>query len=462
MIGASIGGLLAARALSETCAEVVLLDRDRLPAGPAARGGVPVGYAARRGVPQGRQLHVLLARGRQVLEELFPGLGAELSRRGAPAVDLHGEVHWYNDGHRMRRAPSTLHAFGMSRPLLEDAVRERVAALAGVRIVTEVEVTGLTATDDHRRVTGVRTRLGDGAVGTLAADLVVDTGGRGSRSPLWLTELGYRPAAEERVDVGVTYVTRSYRREPGQLDGLLGALANAMPGQPRGGIVAPQEGDRFAVALSGMLGEQPPTDDRGMAAFAAALPAPQIAELLRTATPAGEPARMRFPASVRRRYERLRRFPAGYLVMGDALCSFNPVYGQGMTVAALEAHLLGTLLRRGDDRLARRFFRRAARVIDGPWSISVGTDLRFPGVTGRRTPAVRFVNAYVNRLHAAATADPALGAAFLRVLNLIDPPARLLAPGVALRVLRGARPAPTVAPAGTADGQRPSASSMAR
>ncbi|MEV0005002.1 FAD-dependent oxidoreductase [Micromonospora sp. NPDC050980] len=452
VVGASIGGLLAARALSETFAEVVLLDRDGLPAGPAAR----------RGVPQGRQLHVLLARGRQVLEDLFPGLGAELSRRGAPTVDLHGEVHWYNDGHRMRRAPSTLHAFGMSRPLLEDAVRERVAALPGVRIVTEVEVTGLTTTEDRRRVTGVRTRAGDGRVGALAADLVVEAGGRGSRSPHWLADLGYRPAPEERVDVGITYVTRAYRREPGQLDGLLGALANAMPGQPRGGIVAPQEGDRFAVALSGMLGEQPPTDDHGMAAFAATLPAPQIAELLRTATPAGEPARMRYPASVRRRYERLRRFPAGFLVIGDALCSFNPVYGQGMTVAALEAQLLRTLLRRGPDRLARRFFRRAARVIDGPWSISVGTDLRFAEVAGRRTPTVRLVNAYVHRLHAAATDDPVLGAAFLRVLNLIDPPTRLLAPRIGWRVLRGARPAPAVASAGDGGGQRPSASSMAR
>ena len=151
---------------------------------------------------------------------------------------------------------------------------------------------------------------------------------------------------------------------------------------------------------------------------------------------------MRFPVSTRRRYERLRRFPAGYLVFGDALCSFNPIYGQGMTVAALEALLLRRLLAVrpsgiGTEQLARRFFAGAAKVIDGPWSIAVGTDLRFPEVTGRRTPKVRFVNAYVHRLHRAATADPVLGAAFLRVLNLVDPPTRLLAPGIVLRVLRG-------------------------
>ncbi|MEU4380872.1 FAD-dependent oxidoreductase [Micromonospora echinofusca] len=431
VIGASMGGLLTARALTEAYERVTLVDRDLLPERADSR----------RGVPQGRQLHVLLTRGRQAFEELLPGISAELAARGVPTVDLHEQVHWYNNGHRMRRAPSPLFALGVSRPLLEQVVRERVAALPGVRIVSDCEVAGLTTTVDRRRVTGVRLHPRDGEPTTVAADLVVDAGGRGTRSPVWLAELGYRPAPEERVKVGVTYLTRTYRREPHHLEGLLGALTNAVPGQPRGGIVAVQEQGRFAVALSGMLGEEPPADDEGMTAFAETLAAPQIAELLRTAQPEGPPATMKFPASVRRRYERLRRFPAGYLVVADAVCSFNPVYGQGMTVAALEALLLRRLLRRSPDRLARRFFRGAARLIDGPWSIAVGTDLRFPEVPGRRSPRVRLVNAYVGRLHAAATRDPALGAAFLRVVNLVDPPTRLLSPPVLLRVLRGA-PAP--------------------
>lgn len=447
VIGASMGGLLTARVLTEAYDEVLVVDRDTI-ADQAA---------SRRGVPQGRQLHVLLTRGRQALEELLPGVGDELTALGVPTVDLHSQVHWYNDGYRMRRAPSPLAALGVSRPLLEQVVRARVAALPGMRIRTGCEATGLTSTADRRRITGVRLHPRDGEPETVDADLVVDAAGRGTRSPVWLAELGHRPAPEEQVRVGVTYLTRIYRREPQHLEGLLGALANATPGRPRGGIVAVQEHDRFAVALSGMLGEEPPADDAGMAEFADTLAAPQIAELLRNAEPVGPPATMRFPASVRRRYERLRRFPAGYLVVADALCSFNPVYGQGMTVAALEALLLRRLLsRQAPDRLARQFFRGAARIIDGPWSISVGTDLRFPEVPGRRSPRVRLVNAYVHRLHAAATRDPVLGAAFLRVLNLIDPPTRLLAPGVLLRVLRGPRPAAAQRP------QRPSASSIAR
>jgi 2-polyprenyl-6-methoxyphenol hydroxylase-like FAD-dependent oxidoreductase len=436
VIGASMGGLLAARALHETYGKVVIVDRDALPDSAAAR----------RGVPQGRQLHVLLARGREALEELFPGLTDELRRAGVPLVDLNREVNWHNDGYLMRRAPSSLLALGLSRPLLEHAVRGRIAALPGVEVRPRTEVVGLVTSSDRRRVTGVRT---SGA--TIDADLVVDAGGRACRTPVWLDELGYDRPAEERVRVGVTYVTRTYRRHPGLIGDLAGAITNAVPGSPRAGIVAAMEDDRFAVALSGMLGEEPPTDDAGMADFAGTMPLPEMAEIIRTAEPASDAVTMRFPTSVRRRYERLRRFPDGYLVVADGLCSFNPIYGQGITVAALEALLLRRLTTAGTHDLARRFFRGASRLIDAPWSIAVGTDLRFAEVEGRRGPKVRFVNAYVHRLHQAATADPVLGAAFLRVLNLVDPPTRLLAPGTALRVLRGMfRRAVPTAPAAAA------------
>ncbi|WP_212822644.1 FAD-dependent monooxygenase [Catellatospora sp. TT07R-123] len=429
VIGASMGGLLAARALTDTHARVLVVDRDDL----------PVAAADRRGVPQGRQLHVLLARGRHALEELFPGLTQELADLTVPLVDLHGRVHWYNDGYLMAKRPSALIAAGMSRPLLEHAVRARVAALPGVEFATTTEALGLLTGPDRRQVTGVRLRHRDGTERAVAADLVVDACGRASRSPLWLEELGYPVPAEERVRVDVTYVTRVYQHEPHHLDGMLGLLTNAVPGNPRAGIVAVQQDGRIAVAFSGVLGEQPPTEDEEMLAFAQSLAAPQVAEIVKSAQPLTDAVSMRYPASVRRRYERLRRFPDGYLVVADALCSFNPIYGQGMTVAALEALLLRRLLATGAPDLSRRFFRGSARLIDGPWAIAVGTDLRFPGVDGPRSAKVRFVNAYVHRLHAAATADPALGAAFLRVLNLVDPPTALLRPGTVLRVLRGWR-----------------------
>jgi hypothetical protein len=284
VLGASMGGLLAARALSDASAKVFIVDRDALPSEPVDR----------RGVPQGRQLHVLLARGREALDELFPGLSEELAARGVPLVDLHDQVHWYNDGQRMRRAPSTLVAVGASRPLLEHVVRTRVAALPGVEFLPAAEAVGLQATPDKRRVVGVRLVSGvDDRY--VEADLVVDAGGRASRTPVWLEQLGYPRPVEERVQVDTTYVTRIYRREAHHLEGLLGALTNAVPGAPRAGIVAAREDGEIAVALSGMLGEQPPTDDEGMVTFAESLAAPQVAEIVRSAVPVTDPVMMRFP-----------------------------------------------------------------------------------------------------------------------------------------------------------------------
>lgn len=199
-----------------------------------------------------------------------------------------------------------------------------------------------------------------------------------------------------------------------------------------------QEQDRWIVSFGGILGEAPPLDHEGYTAFAATLPSPLLHDVIRDAEPLSDPVRFRYPASTRRRYERLGRVPAGYLAFGDAIASFDPVYGQGMTVAALEALALRRCLGEGPDRLARRFFRAAGRLVDGPWAIAVGGDLRFPEVEGPRSRKVRFVNAYLERLHVAAAHDPEVGRAFLRVVNLLDPPERLLAPSVVARVLRGA------------------------
>jgi hypothetical protein len=143
------------------------------------------------------------------------------------------------------------------------------------------------------------------------------------------------------------------------------------------------------------------------------------------------------PANLRRHYERLARFPKGYLVFSDALCSFNPVYGQGMTVAAQEAALLRECLEAGDADLSRRFFAGASAVIDTPWDIAVGNDLRHPNVQGPRSSKVRFVNWYIGKLHMAARHDAKLAAAFLEVANLEAPPTRLLQPDIVMRVIRG-------------------------
>jgi 2-polyprenyl-6-methoxyphenol hydroxylase-like FAD-dependent oxidoreductase len=446
VLGASMAGLVAARVLADAYAQVVVVDRDELPETAMHR----------RGVPHGRHAHALLARGQQALEELFPGLTAELIAQGVPAGDLLANGRWYVSGHRLRQEHIGLISLSVSRPLLEGSVRARVRALPNVAFLESCDILGLTATPDGRRVTGARVHRADGgAEEVLGADLVVDATGRGSRTPIWLEALGYARPETEQVRVGLGYATRTYRLPPDALDGDLAVLDATTPDHPRGGALLRLEGDRWMVTLAGMLGDHPPTDPDGFLDFARSLRFPDIYQAVRDAEPLDDPVAFRFPASVRHRYERLDRFPDGLLVVGDAVCSFNPIYGQGMSVAALEALTLLRHLQRGAVPQPRRWFRGLARVVDVPWDIAVGGDLAVPGVQGRRTLKIRLVNAYIARLHAAAAHDASLASTFVRVAGLVAPPQTLLRPKVALRVLRaGLHPATGAVVSGSRDAVR--------
>ncbi|MEU4578663.1 FAD-dependent oxidoreductase [Nonomuraea sp. ATR24] len=418
VIGASVSGLLAAAALSRIAERVTVLDRDRLPGEDVHR----------RGTAQSRHAHGLLARGLEVMELLLPGLTVELMERGAFGGDLQADCRWINEGRRLAPAPGRMPGLLVSRLLLEGQIRRRVSALPGVEVAGESQVADLTRSGDW--VTGVRLVSGE----TVSAGLVVDASGRGSRMPAWLGQLGFPAPAEERVEIDLTYTTRVFRRRPDDLAGDPVVIMAATRAVPRAGVALAMEGDRWIVTIGG-YGDAPPADLASFVAYARSLPAPDIHELVSRAEPLDEGTHHRTPASVRRRYERLPRFPRGLAVVGDAVCAFNPIYGQGMSVAAVEALRLGEWARR--DRPARELFRSIARVVDAPWDIVAANDLRLPGVRGRRTAKIKMVNAYLERFHRAAEHDTELGRRFLRVANLLDPPSALLRPACLFRVLRG-------------------------
>jgi 2-polyprenyl-6-methoxyphenol hydroxylase-like FAD-dependent oxidoreductase len=436
-----MAGLLTARVLTDAYDRVTVVERDIL----------PHDVAHRRGVPQGRHVHALHARGRELLDELFPGFTEQVVQAGAAIGGTLGDVRIHVSGQRLRQVHIGLRALGASRPLLESHVRQRVRALPSVRFVEACDVVGLVTDGDQRWVTGVRVAHRDdgGTEQTMSADLVVDATGRGSRTPVWLEQFGYPRPTADRVEIGLGYSSRRYRLRPGALGDDLAILTAPTPGNPRAGGVAPLESGLHIVTLGGILGDHPPLDPAGFDAFAASVCFPDVAEAIVGATPVDEAVPFRFPASVRYRYERLRRFPAGLLVIGDAVCSFNPIYGQGMTVAAMEAATLRDMLRNGSPPAPHKYFRRIAKMIDTPWEIVVGADLAFPDVPGRRTTKTRMVNAYLPRLHAAASTDSSLARAFIRVVGMVDKPQGLLRPDRALRVLwahlRGA-PTPASGP----------------
>jgi 2-polyprenyl-6-methoxyphenol hydroxylase-like FAD-dependent oxidoreductase len=458
VIGASMAGLLAARVLGDHFPRVTVVERDRLPPGPAFRPGVP----------QSRHLHVLLQRGRLVLEELFPGLIAELRAAGAQDLDWPGDFLWLSPGGWGQRFRPGLQMLSLSRELLEWGVRRRLEAAGRVQFLQQCEVVALLADHGGSSVTGVRLRrrqaeeAAGGAGGVLPADLVVDASGRNSRAPRWLEELGYAPPPEVVVNSFLGYASRSYARPR---DLLLDWQALFFQAQPpalaRAGALFPVEGDRWIVTLAGAGRDYPPTDDDGFLAFARSLRSPILASALEHAEPLSSIAGYQRTENQRRRYERMARRPERFLVLGDAVCAFNPIYGQGITVAALDALLLADCLRRQRRRpggewtgLAEQFQRRLARSNATPWLMATGEDLRYPTTEGARPgPPTRLFHRYLDRLVAASTDNRWVSRVFLRVLHLLAPPTALFRPSVLIPSLRtrpdqGLRAAPTATPLG--------------
>ena len=434
VIGASMGGLLAARALSDFYTTVTVLERDAFPATDTPR----------KGVPQGRHTHGLLARGSAVLEELFPGYKSEIvEQSGGLLGDIVDDLTWIGHNVALANGKSDMIGLAASRPVLEGLLRRRLLALPNVRAIDNCSVQGLASDPGRKRVTGVRARIAGKPDEILNADLVVDGTGRGSTSAAWLDGLGYQPPPAEKVKIGISYTTRTYRRRPSDLGGKLGIIVAGSAPNWRNGVILAQEHNRWTVSTGGFLGDDAPDDDQGFLAYLATLPTMGIHDIVARAEPLTDYSRYRYLFNVRRRYEQLTRFPENYLVFGDAICSFNPVYGQGMTVAAQEALALQQCLRAGSRDLARRFFKATARIVDIAWDIAVGNDLRHPQVNGARPPMRRFINWYIGKLHLAATRDSSLATAFLRVVNLMTPPPSLLSPTIAWRVWRANQPTQT-------------------
>jgi len=303
VIGASMGGLLAARALADHYEEVTVLERDAL----------PETHEPRKGVPQGRHAHGLLARGREVLDQFFPGLSQEMVAQGAIYGDVVDDVLWFNHGVYLLNAPSTLQGLLISRPMLEDGVRRRLLQLPNVRLLEHSDALEPVFDRTQDRVTGVRVQLqpDSGGAETINADLVVDASGRGSRNPAWLDALGYAKPREEGVQVHIGYMTRLYRRRPEHLSGKQAiVMAACRPGW-RFGVILAQEDDRWIVTLGGYQGDRPPIDEAGYIEFARSLPKPEIFEVIKDAEPLTSLTPYQFTANLRRHYEELSRFPEG-------------------------------------------------------------------------------------------------------------------------------------------------------
>jgi 2-polyprenyl-6-methoxyphenol hydroxylase-like FAD-dependent oxidoreductase len=436
VMGASVGGLLAARVLADYYERVTVVERDVLPDDAVNR----------RGVPQGRMIHAVQARGSQITEELFPGFLHELAAAGV--ATWHGrdfsKIAIAVGGHRLVRSGIGASAQSMkivfpSRPLLEWNLRRRVAAVANVRLLEGYDVAGLVMKPDHRRVTGARViNRCTGGETSLTADLVVDATGRGSRTPTILEEFGYNRPPEKELTVHLRYACQMMRIPPDSIPEHMIAIFPE-PGRPTMFGAIGYENNTWMFGVGTMAGQRPPGHRDDMAAFAADFAPPHALRALQAGEPLSDVAYYHVPSNRWRRYDKMRRFPAGFLVFGDAVCSFNPIYGQGMTVAAMEALVLRDCLRRGEQDLARRFFRANAKNLRVAWQTAVGSDLALPEVVGRRPISMRVSNAYLEAVLTAAETDVAAAQQFMRVIGMIDPPLKLLSPKFILRIASAGR-----------------------
>jgi flavin-dependent dehydrogenase len=413
-----------ARVLADAYERVSLVERDTEP-----------GDQPRRGVPQGSHPHGLLFRGLEILEELFPGLQRECLDDGATPIKVLAQVRVYYYGHLLRQAEAGPDFVSAGRPFLEQRIRQRIEKLPNVTTFYGHQAVGLDYDHAARRITGVRiSPVGVDALDLLSADLVVDAMGRNARTGTWLEELGYPRPAEDRIPARVAYATRHYRLTPGALDAVRAVMVGPEPERPQGFMLAAQETDRCSLTVFG-YGRYRPTADTFQDGVTALAPRDMLAAI-NTAHPLDDIHLHQFPAAIRRRYDKLKHFPDGLLVVGEALCSVNPIYGSGITNAGLQALVLSRQLAKGDGDLPRRFFREAAKAISAPWWFAAYADYALPEVSGPAPPGTKLAVRYLRRVMAAAEYDPELAATIVQINGLTASPLGLLRPSVVGRVLR--------------------------
>ncbi|MEM8614909.1 MAG: FAD-dependent monooxygenase [Cyanobacteria bacterium P01_H01_bin.105] len=438
VIGGSMAGLLTARVLTDYFERVTVLERDCFPLDAPA---------PRKGVPQCTQLHILLTRGRQIIEELFPGLEAELIDAGAVVLDMGADVEWLNPFGWGVRFPSGFMALSFSRYILDWLVHRRLCQFDNVQILELSYVTGLLTNATQTAVTGVRMRQRDVDNSEqvqpkeLSADLVVDASGYSSQAAKWFQEIGYKAPEETKITTSMGYASRLFEIPANFKEDWKGVYIQAAPPERTTmGVLYPIENNRWLVAVCATAPNRPTRDKTDFLAALSNLPSPHIYDAVKAAKPVTDIGIYHPPGNRLRHYEKLDRVPQGFIALGDSVCSFTPIYGQGITVAALGTVLLQQCLKETElPELPNRFQKELAKVNATPWIAATSQDAKYPSVKGLEqspSPIEKAIGWYMDQLILLTTKEPQVMLVLFNVFHMVQPSGTLFQPAMVWRVIR--------------------------
>ncbi len=438
VIGGSIAGLTAARILTNHFDKVTVIER----------GEFADGLDFPKGVPQARHPHILLIRGQQILEELFPGFGQDLIDGGAGSLNFGRDLEMRFPNGWLPHYETELQATAASRRLLDHTVYQRLSENPKVIFKANCNVVSICTDDNNERVIGVQIHnRANGRVEDIPAELIVDASGRSSKAPEWFRQIGIEPPAEQTVNAFPGYATRIYEI-PEDFDQDWKTLY-IMPNPPhvsRGAIILPMEGNRWHLSLLGMNRDYPPTDEAGFMEFARSLVSPKIYEAIKDAKPVTPIYGYRRAANRMRRYENMERYLEGFVAMGDAVYALNPVYGQGMTLAAIASQLLDQCLieqaenesENGFSGMAKKFQTQLAKELVAPWQTATNEDMRWPETEGKQEldAASKFIGRYFNMVLKTMPHSVKVTNTFYQVQHMIAEPTILMRPDILFTVLK--------------------------
>ncbi|WP_051317333.1 FAD-dependent oxidoreductase [Ectobacillus panaciterrae] len=431
VIGGSIAGKLAARVLSDFFEEVLVFDADKKQTDTNPRKRVPQGYHS----------HALLKAGEIALQDLFPGFIEEMVAAGSVKLDFIKDVKWAHYGGWKNRFTSGYHIIQQSRPFLERHIQKRIDPISNIYIHEEMNVKELLVTEDKTCVKGILAVNKHTQVEQeVYADLVIDASGFGSPAVKWLEQLSYYVPIES-VPINLFYASQMYQLSSAEKPEWKTLLMNPMlPESPRGGAVLTLEGQTYCVTVSGYMGEKAPENEEEFLSYTKQLPYPDIYEFIQQAEPISDIKIHRIPSQVRRQYEKMDRMPQAFLAIGDAYCRFDPVFGQGMTVAALEAQVLRQCLaeiqQTANIDLEKQYFSRCKRIIDTAWDMTITELYRHPQVVGRRPLGSSFKQWLSKGVFETSASNPKVYRKLVDVMHLMQGAMTLAAPSVLYEIIK--------------------------